>query len=227
MLKWFRKKKVAAEATPAAPSPQPERPREEYSFVLYQVGDENPFNKEILDIRAFTSQMRATTKDESVALKYTTLRHSNGEEYVDTQVPQSRISATHLEYPHNGAALEGIVFKADAMECKWDIYAYHGVFYFTRSWTGNLRYKVQARILSDKIIFTQVEHDTEEDSVQAINTVHFLMKSHAFKQPFPHMIPQLLTDGKEIAMWSFSQFGNRADFATYEEITDTTIKSRE
>ena len=48
---------------------------------------------------------------------------------------------TALEFPHSGAALEGIIFKADSMEVKWDIYIYDWLFLFARSWTGDLYYR--------------------------------------------------------------------------------------
>ena len=59
------------------------------------------------------------------------------------------------------------------------------------------------------------------------NDVHFLMKSHATGQPFPHRVPKELTDEKEIAVWSFHRFGNRACYATYDEILDTKIVGEE
>lgn len=220
MFNWFKKNKERKEL-----DKQIEQ-SEEYSFKWYGLGNENPFNKRILDIRSFTGTMVATTSDKSIAEQYNQLRNSNGEEYIGVEVPKSRSTIANLEYPHNGNELKGAAFKADSMDCKWDIYVYDGYFFFTRSWTGDLVYKVKAEIFSDKIVLKEIEHNFEIDSNEAINAVHFLMKSHAFRQPFPHQIPVGLISEKEIAIWSFSQFGNRACYATYDDIIDTRIKDK-
>jgi hypothetical protein len=194
-----------------------------FKFQWYEIGEGNPFNKRILDVRSFTLSMIATTSSKEVAEKYSALRGSLGEEYRGTSVPSSKSVSTTLKYPHNGAALEGIVFKADSMDCKWDIYIYDDIFYFTRSWTGDLGYKVTAQILADAIELTNIECSSDEDELMAINNVHFLIMAHALGQVYPHMIPKEFQSENEIALYSFSTFGNKACYATYEPITDTVI----
>lgn len=221
MFSWFKKKKVKQESEKQIDQPQ------EYDFKWYDIGEENPFNKRILDIRCFTGTMVATTSDKNVAERYNQLRGSIGEEYIGVQVPDSISSNSDLRYPHNGAEVRGAAFKADSMDCKWDIYVYDDYFYFTRSWTGELIYKAKAEIGIDQITIKQVEHGKNTDPNDAINDVHFLIVSHATGQPFTHKIPKELTKEKDIAIWSFSQFGNRACYATYEDIIDTKIRERE
>lgn len=194
-----------------------------YNFKWYEIGEGNPFNKKILDIRSFTLSMIATTSSKEVAVKYSALRGSLGEEYKGASVPNAKSISTSLKYPHNGAALEGIVFKADSMDCKWDIYIYNDVFYFTRSWTGDLGYKATARIHADSIELTTIECSVEDDELIAVNNVHFLIMAHALGKVYPHMIPKEFQRDKEIALYSFSTFGNKACYATYEPVTDTVI----
>lgn len=93
-----------------------------FRFQWHEIGEGNPFNKRILDIRSCTLSMIATTSKKEVAEKFTSLRTSVGDEYIGTDVSSSKLTGTNLTYPHNGASLRGVVFKADSMDCKWDIY---------------------------------------------------------------------------------------------------------
>jgi hypothetical protein len=195
-------------------------------FQWYEVGEGNPFNKRILDIRSFTLSMIATTSRKEIAEKYNLLRTSAGEEYIGIEVPDSRSVLTKLEYPHNGSSLRGAAFKADSMDCKWDIYVYDNFFYFTRSWTGDLVYKAMAKIKADSIELTNIKYPPEVDESIAINNVHFLMMSHACGKVFPHMIPKTVLSENEIALYSFSTFGNKACYATYEPIIDAVVVVR-
>ncbi len=130
-----------------------------------------------------------------------------------------------LKYPHNGAALRGIVFKAKEMECKWDIYIYDDIFYFTRSWTGNLLFKAAAKINADSIEITTIEYPAAEDQDLSISNVHFLIMSHALGRVFPHMVPPI-SSNEDIALYSFSTFGNRACYATFDTIIDTVVAKK-
>ena len=72
------------------------------------------------------------------------------------------------------------------------------------------------------ILFNNFSSDNE-----AKNDVHSLIKSHAIGQAFPHLIPNELISESEIAQWSFVKFGNRAYFATYDNIIDTVVSVEE
>lgn len=145
-----------------------------------------------------------------------------GDEYIGMSVNDSIVSPVNLVYPHNGAALEGVVFKADSMDCKWDIYAYNNYFYFTRSWTGELRFRAHFEITSDSIIIDAIEHGKTDTINDAASDVHFLLMSHAMGRPFPHKVLPLANE-KDIAQYSFSLFGNRACYACYDDVTDIVV----
>lgn len=194
-----------------------------FRFQWHEIGEGNPFNKRILDIRSFTLSMIATTSKKEVAEKFTSLRTSVGNEHIGTNVSNSKSTSTNLTYPHNGASLQGVVFKADSMDCKWDIYIYDGTFYFSRSWTGDLVYKATANVGADLIQLLNIEYPSDMDELLAINNVHFLIMSHAFGKVFPHMIPKGLESENDIAAYSFSAFGNKACYASHEQITDTVV----
>jgi hypothetical protein len=219
MFNWFKRGQQRSKESEVL------QQNEDYAFKWYDIGKGNPFNKRILDIRSFTHSKIATTSKKEIAEKYNTLRTSTGEEHIGITIPNSKTIHSNLSYPHNGESLRGVAFKADSMDCKWDIYVYDNYFYFTRSWTGELVYKAFYQISSNAIHIQQIEHSDSISSGEAINNVHFLIMSHAMGKPFPHSIPESIFDEKQIAIYSFSQFGNRACYATYEDIFDTTVNT--
>ncbi|KAA1245791.1 hypothetical protein [Aquimarina sp. RZ0] len=217
MFNWFKKKKSNPESEFQSESSK------SYDFKWYEIGEGNPFNKKVLDIRSYTGTMLAFTKEKKVAEKYNAMRQSNGEYLINQQILNSVDSTTDLKYPHNGDELNGIVFKADSMDCKWDIYAFENTFYFSRSWNGDLTYKAKFKIDSDSIEITEIEHSNEIEQNMALSDIHYLIKTHALNQPIPHNVPSELKTEMEIAQWSFSKFGNRAYYATYENTFDTVV----
>jgi len=108
-----------------------------YNLRWYDVGDGNPMDARILDIRDFTQTMKSTTKDPAIAEAFVQNRNDDGLRFRDQALDFATFSST-ISYPHNGEKLDGIVFKSPQMEVKWDIYAFEEFFYFVRSWTGEL-----------------------------------------------------------------------------------------
>lgn len=208
---WFKKK--AKKDTP--------------SFQWIEIGKDNPFNKRVLDVRPLTWNTTATTTDKTIAETYNLLRNSNGEGYTYVNEKNKEVADVLLEYSHSGEPLEGIVFKADSMDCKWDIYIYNTIFYFTRSWTGDLIYSAHAEVLPDKIIINKIEFPQGMDIELAKSDIHFLLKSHAMGQVLPHQVPRDLESDIDIALYSFKQFGNKGCYACFEDITDTVITLKE
>jgi hypothetical protein len=106
-----------------------------------------------------TMNVVATTEDRKIAEQYVRLRASDGRELIARQIRDAIRIPTSLRFPHNGAPLEGVVFKSDEMEAKWDIYFYQSIFLFARSWTGELRFRAWASVGPDEIRVTQIECD--------------------------------------------------------------------
>lgn len=214
----FRKKKKESEAYQNI---------DEYEFKWYNIGEDNPFNKKILDVRSLTQKILSFTKDKSVAELFNKQRHSIGEELIGVKIASSKTILTNLEYPHNGSKMEGAGYKAKCMEDKWDLYFWDGIMYITRSWTGEVIYKAYTTVAENNFTITQIEYSenqyTGEDPTLVIDNVHFIVLSHAFGRPFPHRIPKTLIDEKEIALYSFNQFGHNCWYATHDTITDTVV----
>ncbi|MBD2579468.1 hypothetical protein [Oscillatoria sp. FACHB-1406] len=192
-------------------------------FKWYDPGEENPFPIRILDVRGFTGQVVAATNDIKLAESFNTQRQSDGSEYIDAQIENSTTVECNLCFPHNGDPLEGIIYKANSMDIKWDIYIYDSAFLFVRSWTGQLGYRAFAEITDTDIRINKVE--TAADGIEtAPQDVYFMLGTHAMGIILPHTIPRDMSDDpQQIALWSFSMYGKFGYYATYEDITQIAI----
>jgi len=201
----------------------PKGARADYQFRWYDPGPENPFGIRLLDCRPLTQTVIATTSDRSIAERYNLLRGSNGRDLISAQIPDSVRCPASLRFPHNGAPLKGIVFKAPSMDVKWDIYVYDSVFHFARSWTGELQYRAFATVGPSDIHVTEIECPRLESKIAACH-VYFLVATHAMGRVLPHRLPEgTPEDPMTIATLSFSMFGNLGCYATFEDITRIPI----
>ncbi len=195
----------------------------EYEFKWYDPGDDNPFPIRILDVRDLTGTVMAFTSDVGIAESFSAQRQTDGREYVDASIENSVMVGCDLIFPHNGDKLEGIVYKSDSMDVKWDIYIYKGVFLFVRSWTGQLQYRAFAEITDTNICIHKIETSTGHMDT-APQAVYFILGTHAMGQVLPHTIPRdMPDDAQQIGLLSFSMYGNRACYTTYEDITKIEI----
>lgn len=205
-----------------------EKAEQAYKFEWHEIGQSNPFNKRILDCRDFTLNNMATTSDKSIVETFNRLRKSDGKEYFGCDFKNKVTMETSLKYPPTGGPLTNLIFKAQTFDEKWDIYIYDSCFYFTRSWTGELVYKAYATVDTSNVTIYKIEFEDNHsaDKSFAISNVHFLVMTQILKGVFPHRVPANLKSDKEIASYSFSQFGNKCWYATYDDILDTVIKSK-
>lgn len=205
---------------------EPERDSgSEYTFKWYDPGDENPFPVRILDVRSLTMSVVATTSDQTVAEMFNAQRLVDGREFIDAEIENVATIDCNLTLPHGGERLEGIVFKSDSMDVKWDIYIYDSVFLFTRSWLGTLEYRAFADVTDNAIRINKIEASKDQIDTAA-QAVYFLLASHAMGRAFPHTIPPCDSDDPYgIAVLSFSMYGNRGRFATYDDITRIEISA--
>lgn len=205
-----------------------ERPEQQtYKFEWYDIGEGNPFNKRILDCRSFTQSNLATTRNKNIAEKFNRLRQSDGREYISQGFKNKITLETNLKYPPSGSQLTNLIFKAQSFDEKWDIYIYDNCFYFTRSWTGELVYKAFAFVDSNNVTIYKIElqdNDSVDRSIEICN-VHFLVTTQILKGILPHRVPVNLRTEMEIALYSFSQFGNKCWYATYDDILDIVVKT--
>ena len=165
--------------------------------------------------------MVSSTADPNVAAKFTALRHSSGAEHRGKRPANVIEVECDLSYPYSSEIREGTLFVAQAMEDKWDIYWYDAHFYFARSWTGALAFRAGVHVSPSHVAIRSIDAHTEfaaAGPASVICQVDFLLKSHLFNQLVPHPLPADLPEDKQtIALYSFSQYGRRAAFASFED----------
>ncbi len=189
--------------------------------------NDNPYKVRVFDCREFAINMISTTQNEEIAKNFSLTRQSDGKEYIG-KFPNNgakvevdlNFSSKSLPGFENGIA-DGVLFKAQTMEQKWDVYKYANFIFYVRSWTGEMVYfsnyietntgfKVDLIVLDDDKI-------NENDPYFEFKVVEFLIHSHILNLTVPHPIPaNFENDPQKIAAFSFSMFGNRGYFATYD-----------
>ena len=189
----------------------------------------NPFNVGGFDCLAFVNSLLATTDKQAIAESYLSLRNSVGDEYKIKLPEQAGELACDLRYAYPGEVSEGVLFKAKQMEEKWDIYLYGDRIYFCRSWTGELIFVAEfsgtgTEIVIGRIWATKEGADTDEQL--AIRQVDYLIKEHLFNRHVPHPLPgSIPNEPQAVGLYSFSQYGNKCCFATYEDTITAGLKT--
>lgn len=185
--------------------------------------NENPYNMEIFDCREYALKMTSTTQDPKIATNFLNSRKSDGQEYIGIFPNNGVKCEVALSFNTQGKQIpDGIIYKAIEMEEKWDIYKYANFLFFVRSWTGDLLYFTNY-IPTEKgfnvdLIVLDENKIIEDDPFFEFKIVEFLIYSHILGYNVPHPIPKNIdkNDTQSILGYSFSMFGNKGQFATYD-----------
>jgi hypothetical protein len=188
--------------------------------------DQNPFHLRICDCRPFTRTMVSTTSDPAIAARFASLRNQDGRHNHDASLPDAIWVPCHVQYSAPVNLRDGPVFRARAMEEKWDVDFYAGKLYFSRSWTGSLELVGLADKNSATLAISAVHAAaaTREGRETMVRDVDFLVKTYIFDREVPHCLPSNLpATEKSIIVYSFSRFGRAASYATYEDTTRVAV----
>jgi len=191
------------------------------SSLRWLAPDENRFGIRCLDCREFSRAMITSTGDPTVSNTFTMLRSSLGE-HVRGHLPRNTfLVPCDPSYPSLKGVLDGPLSLASVMEEKWDIYLFDKHLYFARSWTGNLIFKSDAEFREGRLFISTISADAKvsgKDRRYIISQVDYLIKTHLYHHEVPHPLPAGLPDDVEqLAMFSFSQYGRLAAYATFED----------
>ena len=192
-----------------------------FSQLAWLEADQNPFGLRVLDCRPFSTTMISATKDAAIAARFNQLRSSRGEEHRGQHPEDAILAHCDLSYPFNGESRDGPLFTAGQMEDKWDIHLYDSQLYFARSWTGEMVLRAAIEFKEKAAVITRVEANRAkvmDDPAHAVRIVDFLMKTHLYRREAPHPLPPCLPDDKKLlALYSFSEYGRRALYGSFED----------
>lgn len=184
-----------------------------FASIRWRAPEENPFGVEVLDCRHFAQSMVATTGDERLAGLFLDLRGSDGAQHRGREPEGPVMIACDLRYPPAGEVGDGPLFRAEAMEDKWDIYHHEGRLYFARSWSGVLEYTAEVAFGDAATVVSAVtarRPAVGDEPGFAVAVVDFLIRSHLLGMMVPHPLPESEgRDPRKLALWSFSLFGCR------------------
>jgi len=158
-----------------------------------------------------------------VAQRFNELRASTGEE-LRGKAPDDAIEVPgELRYPHNNEVVpDGCAFRSQCMEDKWDAFILDGHLYLRRSWTSDLVYKPRISF-GDEAVISDIQANRgacEGDPQMALRQLDYLVRSHLLQLPVAHPVPASVgNDPKSIALYSFSVYGCRGIFASFEDTT--------
>lgn len=195
--------------------------KSEYECTWINAKD-NPFKMDVFDCRNYVLNTAATPQNPNSTIKFFELRKSNGMEYAG-KLPVNGIKCkVALSYNNKGKQIpDGVVFKAHSMEEKWNIYKYANYLFFVNSWTGELVYitnyiPTEKGFNVDLVVLDQTKIDSN-DPLFEFKVVEYLIHSHVQGLKAPHPLPKKLDNTPEnILEYTFSMFGNRGYYASYE-----------
>ncbi|MBN1266504.1 MAG: hypothetical protein JXA25_13490 [Anaerolineales bacterium] len=192
----------------------------DFSSVNWVEADQNPYGLRMLDCRSVTSNLVSSSQDQAVVDQFLLLRSQQAERLTG-QAPEDSVTLPcSLQYPSMDKLPNGLNYRAEVLEDKWDILHTGEYLYFLRSWTGHLVFRAHLLPAEDslQVDWIQVEANmlTEETSY-SICQVDFLIKSHLYRREVPHPVPVELPDElSDVVLFSFSQYGRWAFYASYE-----------
>jgi hypothetical protein len=117
------------------------------------------------------------------------------------------------------------------MEEKWDVTWLSPLIYFTRSWTGDVVFRVQVEFKNHQMVVRELlaanPPGEGPDEQQAACDADFLIKTLMYGWQGPHFLRCSPSDDPmTIAMASFAKFGRLGLFATYVDTTRFTLRPK-
>jgi hypothetical protein len=181
----------------------------------------NKYGIKFIDCRPITQTFTTTTESMEIADSYVRLRSSSGIEYQQQDIDDYVKLDITISYPLKKYE-EGILYKSQEMEYKWDIYLYNDVIFFARSSNGQLVYMAPVYLENEELKITEIHTipANAELGVEQIKCeVDFLIKAHLFRITVPHPIaPHLANEDDEIiALSAFSNWGRLGSFGSFED----------
>ncbi len=124
---------------------------------------------------------------------------------------------------------------AQLMEDLWNVFLFDDHLYFTRSWTGLIRYRAKLLFRAGALFVTEVETSQTRphndpycnlgDEELPVRQVDFLIKALLYRLQAPAPLPRGLSEEKPgaIALFSLTEYGRWGSYPTFEDTTEYRI----
>lgn len=186
------------------------------------LGEDSPTGRKVLDCRAYALGMHMTTSDKTVTEKFLHLMQSDGDELEGKSPEQSWLVAVDWEFDYEQANLMAEGMRAQSMEDLWMVDCRDARLYFRRSWTGELMFMTNFRVVpTESAAITRIwvtgEGQMGKQPPEYVAAyVRHLIDTHLLGvlTPFP-IPPDFPGSEKEIASFVFHSVGRRGWLAEY------------
>lgn len=161
----------------------------------------------------------STTSSEKIAKEFLIQRNSDGQLYRGDNPENAFTHKVKFSYDRAQHPPEGVIFRAEEMEDKFDLYHYDSKIYISRSWTGELVIVVGLKFHDTGFELTTINDKLQKSSEYSLKYVDFVIKSHCFNIINVHPLPEEMkqSEPEEIAKFSFAEFGRRGWYATFDD----------
>jgi hypothetical protein len=198
----------------------------------------NLFQMRVLNCEAFcqNSPMFAMGEGaESIDVRFKQARSDAGNSCQRQPIPDAFNMPCLLSYPRGGEPIpDGAHFVAEAMDDLWNIFLFDGYFYFTRSWTGQVRHRAKLLFRPGAIFVTDVEssrtcppkdlYPNLQDDGFVVRQVDFLIKALLYRQQVLAPLPRGLSEKPgAIALYCLTEYGRWGWFPTFDDTTEYRI----
>lgn len=188
---------------------------------------DTPWGLRVLDVRAVTQAMIATSADPQCAVNALSFDHDDGSAFEQAEPFVLRVIGAMIPFRVDGVLPDGALFRPGVMEHKWAIFHRQsghrqGRILFVRSWTRKVHVIAELSPREGSVQVTRLNGvftDKDESPLFTTMTADFLLRSHALGMVYPAPLPEgMETSPQQAALWCFHMFGNLALCATHEII---------
>ena len=190
--------------------------------VHWLLGEDSPTGRKVLDCRPYALGMHMMTSDKAVAEKFLCLMQSDGDELDGKSPEKAWLVAVDWEFDYEQAAAMAEGMRAQSMEDLWMVDCRKERLYFRRSWTGQLMFMTNLRVVPTmgavvtRIWVTGEGQIATQSPDYVAAYVRHLIDTHLLGvlTPFP-IPPDFPGNEKEIASFVFHSVGRRGWLAEY------------
>jgi hypothetical protein len=197
---------------------------------------DNPFQMRILDCAEFCTDSPIFALGDDAKLITAQLKQDRNhmENCVQRHdIPEARKLTCRLSFPSSDERIpEGAQFVAECMEDLWNIFRFDDQLYFTRSWTGQLRYRAKLLFRPEELCVIEVEacstrpandiYRNLDDDKFPVKQVDFLIKALLYRAQAPAPLPRGLSKSNpgSLALFSLIEYGRWGWFPTFDDTTE-------